>query len=104
MLQPLDGPSKQYKLSAVDTITAVRIVKPTENELEERKVVTIQPIDSSIRVYFGDGSTVPSAATIAADGFLHYKKAKESYEASASQEIYILAEAGTTVVIIAERA
>jgi len=102
MLNPLDGPAKQYKVS-VGTVTVLRVLKPTESELEERRAVTLQPLDDAIRVYFGDGVTVPSAATVAADGFLHFKNAKESYEASATQEMYILSDNGTTDVIIAER-
>jgi len=103
MLLPLDGPSKQYSLT-VGTSTVLEVLKPTESVLEERKVVTIQPLDQSIYVYFGDGSGTPSPAVMAADGFFHFKKAKETYEAADSQEIYILSVNGSGSVIIAERA
>jgi len=104
MIQPIDGPAKQYKLS-VTTAAIVRVLKPSDAiEYEERKVVTLQPLDSSIRVYFADEGVVPSVATVAADGFFHFKKAKETYEAAATQIIYILAENSTTGVIAAERA
>lgn len=100
----LDGPAKQYKLASVGTVTVVEVVKPAESALSEREVVTIQPLDQSIRVYFGDGSSTPNAATVAADGFLHYKHAKETYVVADSQPLFILAENSTTDVIVAERA
>jgi hypothetical protein len=99
---PLDGPSAQGTIT-VDTIT-VKEVKIGANALDERKVITLQPIDGKIRVFFGDGVTVPNAATVAVDGFLHFKSAKDSYEATNSQAVYILAEAGTVDVKVAERA
>lgn len=102
MLQPLDGPSDQTSVS-VDTITVVE-AKVGGSPLAERKVVTLQPTDGKIRVYFGDGGAAPSAATVASDGLLQFKNAKESYEASDSQSVYILAETGTVNVIVVERA
>jgi len=100
MLQPLDGPSLQTNES-VDTVTVVKL--PTGSELEERKVLTIQPIDGKLWVYFGDGGAAPSAATVAADGFEHGKRALHSYEASDTQKIYILSQSGTVDVRFAER-
>lgn len=102
MLFPLDGPSAQTSVS-VDT-TTVQEVKVGGSVLSERKVITLQPLNGQIRVYFGDGVTTPVAATVASNGLLHFNKAKESYEASDSQPVYILAEAGTVNVIIIERA
>jgi len=102
MLQPLDGPSAQATLS-VGTVTVVE-VKAGGTALEERKVITIQPIGGKIYVYFGDGVTTPSAATVAADGFEHTNKLKESYEAASSQQMFILSAVGTINVKIAERA
>ena len=101
MYQPLDGPSLQNSVS-VDSTTVQKL--PSGSELTERKVITIQPLDGKIWVYFGDGSTTPSAATVAADGFEHGKKAIQTYEASDSQPIFILAQSGTVDVRYAERA
>jgi len=101
MFQPLDGPADQGIIS-VDTVT-VKEVKIGGSALAERKVITIQPTDGKIRVYFGDGTT-PTAGTVATDGFLHFNKAKETYEATDSQQVWILAEAGTVSVNVAERA
>jgi hypothetical protein len=72
--------------------------------LDERKVVTIQS-EGKIRVYFGDGTTVPSVATVLVDGLIHFKWAKESYEASHTQPLYITGETASPVkVYIVERA
>lgn len=101
MLLPLDGPAVQIKLTAVDTITPVE-VKVGASALIDRAVITIQP-NGNIKVYFSDG-TVPSAATILANGFDHYKSAKETYEAGEKQKVYILASSGTVNVVIVERA
>lgn len=101
MFQPLDGPSAQTAVS-VDTVTVVKL--PSGTELSERKVITIQPTDGKIWVYFGDGASTPSAATVAASGFDHPKGSMRTYEASNSQLIYILAQSGTVDVRYAERA
>lgn len=102
MFQPLDGPSIQGKLTAVDTITAVE-AKVGASPLVDRSVVTMQP-DGDMKVYFAEDGVVPSAATVLANGFDHYKNTKESYEAGPKQKIYVLAKSGTINVIVAERA
>lgn len=102
MLLPLDGPSIQGLLS-VDTST-VQEVKVGGSPLSERKVVTLQPKDGRVYVYFGDGVTTPNAATVAASGILIFKNAMISYEASESQHIFMLAVSGTVNVAIIERA
>jgi len=102
MLQPLDGPSAQGVI-AVDNVT-VKEIKIGASALDERKVITLQP-EGKIRVLFGDGSTVPSAATMLTDGFVHNKDVIRSYEASEKQEVYMLSDTGASVnVILAERA
>ena len=99
MFQPLDGPSAQTKLS-VGTITAVE-VKVGAAALSERAVITMQP-DGNMKVYFSDG-TVPSAATVLANGLDHYKNLKETYEVGENQKVYILSSSGTINVVIVER-
>ena len=101
MLQPLDGTSKQASLS-VDTVTVLEI-KAGASAFTERKVITVQPTDGKVYIYFGDEGVVPNAATVAADGFIQ-TKSKESYEATGSQVVYILAVSGTVDVRFAERA
>lgn len=104
MLQPLDGPSKQYKV-AINTTTVRKIEEVVSGgAYGERKVITLQPLDGRIRVYFGDGINTPSTATMLSDGILQYKNSKESYEAAESQDVYILADSGTVNVIVVERA
>jgi hypothetical protein len=102
MLLPLDGPSIQGSISV--TTASVQEIKVGLNPLEERKVISIQPKDGRVYVYFGNGVTVPSAATVAADGFIVFNNALQSYEASSAQRVYIRAVAGTVNVAIVERA
>jgi len=99
--QLLDGPSKQDRV-AVTTAT-VKELKVGASALAERQVITIQPTDGNIWVYFGDGTT-PSAATVSTKGFKHVKNAKESYEAGERQQVFIVAETGTVNVTFVERA
>jgi len=103
MLQPLDGPSLQYKVSV--TTGVVRKIEQVigNGALEDRKVITIQPLDGRIQVYFGD-QTAPTAGVVSSDGFVQYKRSIQSYEASASQDVYIVASSGTVDVVISERA
>lgn len=100
-LYPLDGPSAQVALS-VGTVTVVE-AKVGASALDERKVVTLQG-SGRFYVYLGDGVNVPSAATVAANGFWQAKDAKESYEAGKFQQLYLLSVAGTINIVIAERA
>jgi hypothetical protein len=102
MFQPLDGPSKQGSIS-VNASTPQR-VKVDTNELADRKVVTIQPLDGKLWVYFGEEGVTPTASDLQTKGFYHAKRSKESYEAGQRQQIWILAQAGTVDVRFAERA
>ena len=101
MFQALDGPSAQTKLLSVGTVTPIE-VKVGATALSDRAVITMQP-SGNMKVYFSDG-TVPSAATVLANGLDHIKKAKETYEAGEKQRVFILAASGTIDVIIVERA
>ena len=100
--EKLDGPALQGSVSV--TTGAVVELKVGANPLEERKVITVQPIDGKIYVYFGNEDTVPSVSYVQNDGFVHFKPAKDSYEATASQRLYILATSGTVDVRYVERA
>jgi hypothetical protein len=101
MFLPLDGPSAQTKLTSVGTVTPIE-VKVGATALTDRQVITMQP-SGNMKVYFSDG-TVPSAATVLANGFDHYKNTKETYECGEKQKIYVLAATSTIDVVIAERA
>jgi len=102
-ISPLDGPAKQTKIT-VNT-TTVQEIKVGASAQDERKVITVQPLTGKIYVYFGDATaSAPNAATVIANGFVQYKKAKDDYEASPQQPLYILAVSGSVDVIIAERA
>lgn len=101
MIQPLDGPSKQGTLSSVGTVTPVE-VKVDASAFEGRQVITLQG-NGRFYVYFADDGVVPSAANVSTDGFLQFRNAKETYEASASQAVYVLAVTGTVDIKVAER-
>jgi hypothetical protein len=102
MLQPLNGPSLQD--SVVLTDTTVFLVKVGATELSERNVVTIYPVDGDIWVFFGDGINTPSASDVKNKGFPHRKDLLRSYEATDTQNIYIVSDSGTVDVRFAERA
>ena len=100
--EALDGPSKQFKLSAVGVVTPVEVFA-SGSSFSERKVVTLQA-DGKFYIYFADEGETPNAATVAANGFIQYKDAKESYEAAGSQAVFVLAVTGTVDIRGAERA
>lgn len=102
MIQPLDGPASQATLSSVGTVTVVE-AKAGGSALVERKVVTLQG-DGKFYAYFGDGSTTPSAATVAADGLTVFKDQVMSFEASHQQPLFVLAFTGTVNIKVVERA
>lgn len=102
MYLPLDGPSKQFSISLTDS-TVIK-VENGGSPLESRKIITILPTDGKIWIYFGDNSTTPNAATVKSDGFPHFKNALHSYEASDTQEIYIVSDTGNVDVRVSERA
>lgn len=103
MYQPLDGPSAQSAISV--TNSSVVEAKVGSSALAERKALTIQPVGGDLYVYFGDGTgTTPSAATVAANGLIIYDGQKDSYEATNSQQVYILSVSGTISAVIVERA
>lgn len=107
MSQPLDGPSKPGKLIGVGTVTPVE-VKSGASAFEGRQVVTLQShrLDANsgpFYVYTADDGEVPSAATVADKGLIQPKNAKEDYEASVHQAIYVLSVSGTIDIRITER-
>ena len=102
-LLPLDGPSNQFAISLTSTV-AVEVKDGANPALEERKIITILPVDGHIYIYFGDGSTTPTASDVKTKGFPHPKNAMRSYEASHSQDVWIISDTGTVDVRVAERA
>jgi hypothetical protein len=98
---PLDGPSAQLKI-AIGSATVVE-AKVGGSALSERKVITLQPLNGKVYVYFADDGAVPSASTVSTNGLILFKNAKETYEASHSQRVYLLALSGTTDVVVSER-
>ena len=100
--QLLDGPSLQDRVSV--TASVVKELNVNASALSSRQVITIQPIDGNIWVYFGDGTNIPSAATVSTKGLKHVKMAKESYEVGDKQPLFIVSDTGTVNVTFVERA
>jgi len=100
MFQPLDGPALQGVLS-VGTGAVVE-AKVGAFPFSERKVITIQP-EGKIYVLFADDGSTPSVSDLSTKGFIHFKDAKETYEAGAGQKVYLLSFTGTVNVKLAER-
>lgn len=101
MLQPLDGPATQDTLTL--TSATVQEARVGGSAFSERKVVTLQA-DQKFYVYFGDGTSTPSAATVAADGIEIAKSAIASFEASDKQPLFVLAVSTTANLKVVERA
>lgn len=101
MYIPLDGPSKQGVLS-VGTALVVE-AKIGASVYPDRQVITLQP-SGKLYVYFADAGETPSTTDVSTKGFIHYKDAKESYEAGERQKVFLLSDTGTISVRIAERA
>jgi len=101
MFQPLNGPSLQDSVALTDN-TVFR-VKVGATEMAERDVVSIYPVDGDIWIFFGDGINVPTAANVKGKGFPQPVGSLRTYEATDTQEIYIVADSGTVDVRFAER-
>jgi hypothetical protein len=102
MFQPLDGPAVHGTITL--TTSTVQLFKVGASPLTDRAVITIQPQDGVVRLFFGDGSTTPSAATVLAQGFSLTKNGLYSFEASDKQQVWLLSNLGTVIANIAERA
>ena len=102
MFQPLDGPSKSYKLSAVGTGTPVVVKDGANPVFEDRKVITMQG-NGKFYVYLADEGETPNAAKIIDVGLLQFKDTKENYEAGPKQAVFVLAFAGTVDIRISAR-
>lgn len=101
MFEALDGPSIQGVIS-VGTGVAVE-AKVGGSVFTDRKVITVQP-DNKIYVFFADDNSTPSTTDVSTKGFIHFKDAKETYEAGPRQKVYLLSALGTVNVRLAERA
>jgi hypothetical protein len=95
MFLPLDGPSVEDEIS-VGTGSPTEL-KVSTSPLEDRKVVTFQPLTGKVRWGFSNSIT-------SSTGFTAVKSQLITIEASDSQPVYIIAESGTVDVYFAERA
>jgi len=90
--QPLDGPGVYGALAVTTTAIEVKVGAST---LEDREVVTVQPIDGD--VYYGyDSSVSASTGTIIKKGQFF------PFEAKDTLPIYLVAASGTIDVRITE--
>lgn len=92
MFLPLDGPGVSGSLNV--TTSAVEL-KVNASALEDRKVVTIQPLDGD--VYFGYDSSVTSST-----GTKVFKGQYFPLEAGDQLTVYLVADSGTVDVRITE--
>ncbi len=91
MLLPLDGPAIQDEKTVTTTETEVKV---GASVYSERKAVTIQPVDGTIRVSFETGKP----------GFYLYQGGVYTFEASQTQLLYWKSVTGSVTVVLAERA
>lgn len=91
MLLPLDGPSTQGSLSATNSPQEIKV---GASAFSERKVITIQPVNGTVRVTFETGKP----------GFYLYQGGFYSFEASEKQPLYVYTDTGSVTIIFAERA
>lgn len=108
MLQPLDGPAIQGKLTSVTSTTPVQ-AKVGASAYEDRKVLTLQSSkqDSNygkFYVYFANEGETPINTDVSTKGFIQDINSIHSYEASSSQTVWLMAVTGTIDIRIAERA
>ena len=92
MLQPLDGPGINGNISVTTTPSEARVGGTT---LEDRAVITVQPIDGVI--YYGYDNSVSST-----NGTKIFKGQIIPFEAGPELPIFLVAESGTVDVRITE--
>lgn len=92
MFIPLNGPALNGSLSVT---TVAQELKVNASPLEDRKVVTIQPLDGD--VYFGYDNSVTSST-----GTLVYQGQYFPLEATEQLNVFIVSETGTVDVRITE--
>lgn len=102
MLLSLDGPARQVKLSLANTTAT--FVQVESQPLSERKVITLQPLDGNIKIYFAASNETPTAAYVLDNGFTLFKNAITSLEAADTQRVFISSIDDNCDVILAERA
>jgi hypothetical protein len=91
-LQPLDGPATYASISVTTTPIELKV---GGSPFDERKVVTLQPIDG--RVYYGYDNSVSSST-----GTLVFKKMIYPLEVSPDLPVWLVADSGTVDVRITE--
>jgi hypothetical protein len=92
MFEPLNGPGVYANKSVTTTPVEVKV---GTNKLEDRKVVTIQPLDGV--VYFGYDSSVTSST-----GTKIFKNQIYPLEATDALDVYIVTASGTVNCRITE--
>lgn len=86
-LLPLDGPAVYGNKTITDTASEVKV---GSNVLEERSIVTIQPLDGV--VYFGYDSSVTTSS-----GTKIFKGQTYTLEAGESLPVWVIAETGESI-------
>lgn len=92
MFEALDGPAVYGNLSVT---TSAQEVKVGASTLQDRKFVTIQPLDGD--VYFGYSNSVTTS-----NGTKIYRDQVFPIEAGEALEVWVIADSGTVDVRITE--
>lgn len=101
MFLPLDGPATQDNITV--TTASVVEVKSGALALSERKVITFQPLDGDVYMYFGDGSSTPSTSDVVNNGFKFFRNGLYTIEASESQQVFAVGVTTNVDLRFAER-
>jgi hypothetical protein len=97
---PLDGPSRQAKLSV--TQNTVVELKIEAFPLPERKAITVQG-SGRFYMFFGNESGTPSTVDLQNNGFTCFKDELITVEAGDDQRVFVLAADATINIVVAER-
>lgn len=87
MIQPLDGPAKYKNITVTDTAQEVKV---DASVLEERKVVTIQPLGGPVWFGYDSSVTTTTGTKIFRGQFLHL-------EASYRLPVWVIADTGDSI-------
>lgn len=101
MFQPLDGPSVQGAISVTNSL--VKELKVNASVFPDRLIISFQPLNGNVYIYFGDGVNTPSVSDMQTKGFVYYQNNIYEIEASVGQPIFVLAVSTTVNLILAER-
>lgn len=87
MYNPVDGPATNTNITVTST---AQILKVGASNLDERKVIILQPVDGE--VYYGFSDTITSA-----NSFKVFRGQVVFIEAGSSLDVWVVSESGDSV-------